>query len=215
MTQHVQPIPSGAMPRWGRALAASAVALAVLGALAGVWLATRSTPSYARGPGQIVVSGTDYAFSPSRVTWRVGERVTLTFENDSEGRPGKPHELMLGRRPVLEETAFGVRPAGGYEVDFFEGVDVRLTHARQLTMLMPGDAYVSGASMGAMPGMEMAGVGGHGGENGFMILVEPGGTATISFTVPDKPGRWQLACFQQSGQHYSNGMTGSVTVERA
>ncbi len=209
-------VPSfAAAPRWGRALALSAAALAVLAVLAGLWRATtRSTPAYTHGPGRVVVGGTDYAFSPSRISWRVGQRVTLTFENDSDGRPGKDHELMLGRGPVEEETAFGTRQPGGYETDFFESVEVELVHSRRLAMLMPGDALVSGLSMEAMSGMDM-GEAGHAAEGGFMLLVQPGGTATISFVVPDKPGRWQLGCFQQSGQHYLNGMKGWVTVERA
>lgn len=204
-------LPRPAELRWGRALAASAAVLVVLAVLGGVWRASRSTPSYARGPGSVVVSGTDYAFSPSGLTWRVGERVTLTFENDSDGRPGKPHELMLGRRPVEEQTVFGKVFPGGYETDFFEGVDVRLAHARKLAMLMPGDALVSGR----MPPMDMGQMEMGHGESGFMLLVKPGGTATISFVVPNKPGRWEFGCFQQSGQHYENGMHGLVTVERA
>jgi hypothetical protein len=54
-----------------------------------------------------------------------------------------------------------------------------------------------------MSGMTMA---------GFMLVLEPEGTATVSFTVPDKPGRWQFGCFEQSGQHFLNGMKGWVTI---
>jgi plastocyanin len=46
------------------------------------------------------------------------------------------------------------------------------------------------------------------------IDLNPEGTITIDFTVPKRPGTWGYACFRQSGQHYLNGMHGTVTVLR-
>ncbi len=46
----------------------------------------------------------------------------------------------------------------------------------------------------------------------FMLVVQPGGRFTMSFTVPDKPGEWTYGCFQQSGEHFLNGMKGTVTI---
>lgn len=48
--------------------------------------------------------------------------------------------------------------------------------------------------------------------NSFMPVVGPKGYLKFSFVVPDKPGEWTIGCFQQSGQHYLNGMKGTVTV---
>lgn len=200
-------------PRWARTLAASAAALAVLAATVAAALAARGEPGYATGPGRVLVKGADYSFSPDRLTWRVGERVTLTFRNDSAGRPGKPHELMVGRTPASGPTVFGPALVGGFETDFFDGVAVELVRARNLEMVMPGGASLSGAAAG-MAGMEMGG-GPADGEEGFMISLLPGGEATIGFVVPDKPGRWELGCFAQTRQHYENGMRGWVTVELA
>lgn len=160
----------------------------------------------------MVLSGFDYGFSPGRLSWRAGERVTLTFINDSSGVPGKQHELMVGRGPISEETVFGPHVVGGFATDFFAGVDVEVVEAEKLAMLMPGDALVSGVDMTGM--MDM-GAAGHGGPPAFMLMLEPGGRTTIRFVVPNKPGRWQFGCFQQSGQHYSNGMRGWVTVAGA
>lgn len=194
---------------WGRSLAVSALVLALLAVAAALWVGGR--PSRAYAPGGVVLSGSDYRFAPSRLTWRPGQRVTLTFTNDSSGVPGKPHELMIGRVPVTRQTPFGPRFTGGFQTDFFEGVEVQVLEADKLTMLMPGDALVSGADMS---GMEM-GAGGQPAEAGFMLQLAPGGRTTIRFAVPDKPGTWQFGCFAQSGQHWENGMQGQVTVERA
>lgn len=198
---------------WGRSVGVSAIVLALLAVAAAIWVTGRPSSAYA--PGGIALSGSDYGFSPERMTWRVGERVTLTLVNDSSGVPGKKHELMMGRGPVAEDTVFGPRVVGGFERDFFEGVDVELLEAKRVSMLMPGDAFVSGLDLIDVSGMEMGEMEVHGGAPQFMVLLDPGGRATISFRVPDKPGRWEFGCFQQSGQHYTNGMRGEVTVARA
>lgn len=194
---------------WGRSLGASALVFALVAALAALWVTSRPSPAYA--PGGTALSGFDYGFSPGHLTWRVGERVTLTFTNDSSGIPGKDHELMMGRGPVAEATAFGPRVVGGFETDFFSGVDVEVLEAKGLSMLMPGDAHVSGIDLSGMQ-MEM----GHMEHaNEFMLLLQPGGRATIRFVVPNRPGEWEFGCFEQSGEHYANGMHGRVTVARA
>lgn len=46
----------------------------------------------------------------------------------------------------------------------------------------------------------------------FMLVLQPGGSFTMTFTVPDKPGSWTFGCFQQSGEHFLNGMRGTITV---
>lgn len=197
---------------WGRSVGLSAVVLALLALAAAVWTSGRPSAAYERGG--ITLSGVDYGFKPESMTWRPGERVTLTYVNDSSGIPGKQHELMLGRGPVTEETVFGPHVIGGFETDFFEGVEVALLEAEGVSMVMPGDALVSGLDLVDMSEMGMA-TGGHEGTSQFMLLLDPGGRATIRFRVPNKPGRWELGCFQQSGQHYANGMRAEVTVARA
>lgn len=192
---------------WGRSVGLSALVFALLAVTAALWLAGRPSAVYA--PGGVALSGFDYGFNPNRMTWRAGEQVTLTFTNDSSGVPGKKHELMLGRGPIEESTVFGPRLVGGFETDFFEGVEIEVLESKGLSMLMPGDALVSGYDM---DGMQMGGMEGHGGPPQFMLLLDPAGRATIRFRVPNKRGRWEFGCFQQSGQHYTNGMRGVVTV---
>src|SRR3546814_16176479 len=79
-------------------------------------------------------------------------------------------------------------------------------------MLMPGGGVLTGLSPAeiVMPGeMEMD----HAGDmRGLMPLVGSRGNLTFSFTVPDKPGEWIYGRFQQRGQHFLNGMKGTVTI---
>lgn len=239
-----------ALPRWGRAVAFAAALALLFGGLL-LWLFSRPDPGQAPMTGALSLDATDYAFSPDRIGWRAGQQVTITLTNGSEGRPGKVHEFMVGRRPVMKATAFGARPAGGFQTDFFDQVSVRLLRARGLSMVMPGGARISGpaapASMGGggmkpagtpsggmkgkgmkpssgggmqmggakMGGAKMGGMqmGGAAAENGLMLELQPGGSVTFSFVVPDRPGRWELACFRQNGEHYTNGMKGVVTVD--
>lgn len=239
----------------GRALAVSAAVLAAVAVAAGLLVPRAHGTSAGRGA---AIRATDYAFSPSRLQWRAGRRVTLTIRNDSDANPGKPHELMVGRDPVVEATPFGPRPGDGYARDFFAGVRVRVVRARGLSMLMPGSARVVGAAarrylgampgMPSMPGMSMGGspmpgmsmggkssmpgmsmpgmsmpgmsMGGKssmagrsaGAPQGLMFVLRPGGSVTISFVVPNRPGAWQMGCFQGNGEHYTNGMKGTIDV---
>ena len=222
-------------PPWGRTVVLSTALLVIVGGLGSAWLASRRAPAYARGPGHFYVTETDYRFTPEQMTWRVGEQVTLTFVNRSEAHPGKTHEFMMGHVPRTESTPLGMRQMDGFQQDFFEGVTVAVSHAEEVERLMTGMAKVAGPDadqpwvmrMGmsdsgmsgsgtTMPGMSGSGMSDSGEMSeemmGLMLVLEPGGTATISFTVPDKPGRWQFGCFEQSGQHFLNGMKGWVTV---
>jgi hypothetical protein len=270
--------PTGGSPISGAGLIAALALVIALGIGAYAWSAVRAPTSTVPGHYRIVM--TDYAFTPSHMTWRVGERVTLMLVNRSDAHPGKPHEFMMGRDPVREKTVFGMRQEDGYQIPFFQGVDIRVEGGRGLSMLMPGGARLTGDTQGVMvmpggagmtqganeiqgmeghaeapasgdmhgmEGMEghgeapaagdmhgmeghaeapesggmqgmqgMAGMEGmehmHGGHEGFMPVLQPVGWLRISFTVPDKPGAWSYGCFQQSGQHFTNGMHGTVTI---
>ncbi len=220
----------------------------------------------------------DYEFIPEQLVLRAGERVTLTLVNLSQARPGKAHEFMAGRKPVKIDTVFGARQGDGFEDPFFRDATIRLVSGRNLTMLMPGPAKLTGLEpqeLVVMPrgmkgmqgmgmggheegeregeqgmamemkppaghaeeegghaeqeaagheeggGMQMGGMGGmemghgHAGAEGFMPVFAPGGELTITFTVPDKPGEWTMGCFQESGQHFLNGMKGTIKVVRS
>lgn len=174
-------------------------------------LATRSLWVSAAPQDNVVIQMSDYSFAPSHITWRVGETVTVTLVNDSVAHPGKPHEWMVGRDVNTAKTVFGTKVTDGFQTTFFDGVDINVIDGADLLMLMPGAAKLSGKPAMSMmtPGVmskmdaEMS---------GFMPVMAPSGNLTISFTVPDKPGDWIFGCFQQSGQHFINGMRGTITV---
>ena len=264
--------------RWLRALALSGVATAILIGASWSWVAADEDPSHAQGPGAYVIRMTDYAFGPSDMEWRVGERVSLTFVNDTVARPGRRHEFMMGRGPSHEETPFGTHYTGGFDEDFFAGLSVELSHSEAVSMVMSSESELTGPDAGgpfvmedmAMDEMDMGEDGpmdedpmdedpmdedpmdedpmdedpmdedpmdmgeehadegdehadegtedmggpeaGHADDHGFMVELDPAGTTTITFVVPDKPGVWEYGCFSETGQHYANGMRGTVTI---
>jgi uncharacterized cupredoxin-like copper-binding protein len=95
------------------------------------------------------------------------------------------HEIMFGREVMTEEN----RPAG-YMEDLFETANV----TPQVT------------SDDQLPPEED--------EHGFMVILPPGGTATISFPVTEAMvGEWEMGCFEQDGVHYDAGMHGPLTIQ--
>lgn len=191
-----------------REITVSAVVAVALLVGAYGWQRAGSPPN---ADGIFTVAMTDYRFSPAKMVWRVGERVTITLVGKSEATPPKPHEFMIGRTPRTAETVFGLRQEDGFETPFFSGVTIEIVSGKGLQMLMAGEAVLTGVPPAqiVMPGeIKME----RGDMRGFMPLVGPRGSLTFSFTVPDRPGEWTYGCFQQSGQHFLNGMKGTVTI---
>lgn len=192
-----------------KGLVAGLVVLAVIIVGTIGWNAARSSS----GADHFTIDMLDYAFEPSQMVWTVGDTVTITLINASDAHPGKAHEWMVGRKPNTEDSVFGEHVTDGFETDFFDGVAVNVVGGSNLNMLMAGAATLSGQppmslmAPGAMDDMEM-----EEDMEGFMPVVGDFGDLTISFTVPDKPGEWEYGCFQQSGQHFTNGMHGTITV---
>lgn len=194
-------------PGRAAALGVSAFLAIVLTAGAYVWQSNRIPAST---DNDYVISMTDYGFAPERMLWHVGDRVTLTLVNRSEARPQKEHEFMVGRTPRVEETVFGLKQEDGFETPFFTGVTIDVVAGSGLKMLMAGDAKLTG-----LPPMKVMAPGPMGPMEemtGFMPLLGPAATLTFSFTVPDRPGEWTYGCFEQSGQHFLNGMKGQITI---
>ncbi len=302
--------------RRGVSAASLAVPLAVVVVLVVVAVVLdRARAAASEAPGQYRLVMTDYAFSPDRIRARPGERVTLTIVNQSQSLPGKEHEFMLGRVPIMENSVFGLVPGDGFEQPLLGDAEVRISEARRVSMLMAGPARLTGERLaellvpmgGAMPGMgdapaaptaptptmgpmQMPGMGGmpmeptptpmSGGPmpgmqmeptptpgmagmqmgpsptptpgmggmqmspaptpgptempgmapmfmsrdmagapmpaaramDQFMAVLADDGVLTISFVVPDAPGFWEYGCFAQTGQHYINGMRGTLEI---
>lgn len=189
----------------------AAVLLAVLAAIYAWTSAARASAVQGH---HYYIHMTDYAFSPAHMTWIVGEKVTVTLINDSGSHPPKAHEWMLGQHPNTEEGAFGQKVAEGFQNPFFKGVTINIDGGGGLQMMGAGPAKFSGKkpmtllTKKARNSMNMEKMA------GFMPLLGGKGRVTFSFTVPDKPGTWTYGCFQQSGQHFLNGMRGTVDVRK-
>lgn len=47
-----------------------------------------------------------------------------------------------------------------------------------------------------------------------MVMVQTGQEARITFTIPtDRVGEWTIACFQEDGGHFADGMRATLLVE--
>ena len=128
----------------------------------------------------------DYSFTPDHMTWHVGDTVTITLTNNATD---KTHEIMFGKGELNYETdSFGAKHPHGWTTKLFDSPD-------QLHF-MKGQKIEE--VMAAMP----------------MITLQPkGGTMTFTFTVPDKKGTWNYACFEENGSHYADhNMKGTIEI---
>lgn len=191
----------------GKSIVASVTVAAVLAGGAYSW---QTAQTQHPTPTNYTIAMKDYAFAPSHMVWHVGDRIVITLVDESQSHPPKEHEFMVGRTPRTAKTAFGIKQEDGFKTPFFTGVTIKLVSGSGLKMLMRGDAKFSGISpkqvmapgpMGPMEAM-----------TGFMPLLAGSAHLTFSFVVPDRPGRWTYGCFQQSGEHFLNGMKGTIDI---
>jgi len=159
----------------------------------------------------------DFYFKPETIHLKSGQYVKIEIINEGK----LEHEFMAGRMLTLEgEVEKQEMPEGEhkhqeeihekhekkhglegktqvrnnlthvhsatFENDFFEGVEVSLTLERGKFIKVAG--------------------------RGTMLILEPGGNATLSFLVPDdSKGEWETACFIPG--HYEANMRGKIVVE--
>lgn len=137
--------------------------------------------------GDVTISSAEFTFKPSALRWKVGQQLRITLTNDGQ----RPHEWVIGKglmsMPGMAKT---------FNEQFFSGVDVKFERDGK-----PADP--STVWMTQMGPDERS-------------VALPIGTRPIAviFTVPDKPGEWEIGCFEDFGAHYESGMKGKVTVER-
>ena len=94
---------------------------------------------------------------------------------------------LANRGAVFHELMAGrgeILSHGGYAEDLFGGVDVRMS--------------------GNDPAAHSHG--------GFGVLVAAVTTARLTFVVPDRPGTYEMGCFEAG--HYLAGMVGRIVIER-
>lgn len=94
---------------------------------------------------------------------------------------------LANRGTIFHELMAGrgeILPHGGYTEDLFGGVETRMS--------------------GNDPAVHSHG--------GFGVLVAEGTTARLTFVVPDRPGTYEMGCFEAG--HYLAGMVGRLVIER-
>lgn len=140
----------------------------------------------------------DYGYAPRHITWRVGDRVTISLHNQS---PTHWHEMMIGQG--FDDTPYAIASLHTqFHRDFWNGVHVTVSHAYHVDNFVPGHAVVT--YVGPKPAVSSGG--------NFSPTLEPGGRIDLTFTVPNKPGTWQYGCFVQQYIHYLAGMKGTITI---
>lgn len=192
-------------PEWSKPLFTVVSIFAVLAAVIGLFWQRQIGDAWFRvfgennvKPGITHVTQYDYGFNPRNVTWRVGDRVTISLHNASATHY---HEMMIGRSFDDTPSAFGpIHEQFGQ--DFWDGVRVTMSHAYKVDNLVPNKAIVT--FVGSKPLVTSGG--------NFSPTLRPGGSVDLTFTVPNKPGTWQYGCFVQQFMHYVAGMHGTITI---
>lgn len=193
--------------------------------------------------GELQVVLKDYDFAPGVIRVKAGQKVTIVLSNEGQklhefmvGRnlivednftEGFAEDFFAGITPEIHGPGMVMGLAGG---DTEHDMDSMAESETMEDM----DEMAAGETMaGDMAGMEhdmdsvMEGTFGllarpsmdaHG---GVMIMLAPvtipsDQVTTITFTVPeDKVGAWEMGCFQERGQHYDDGMRGTLIVDPA
>jgi uncharacterized cupredoxin-like copper-binding protein len=133
----------------------------------------------------IRVQMNDFAFAPDTLRLPAGRPVRLVFENTG----AVPHEFMAGRDITSE--------ADGFQEGLFANVEVHMDREA-----MGAHSEVGGHEMNTPDPT------GH----KTMLLLGPGTTSTMTFTLPvSRRGTWIMACFQPG--HIQAGMQGTILVE--
>ena len=186
-----------------RSTTAMILAVSVLAAACG---GGGQTSGDSGGPdAHIRVNMTEYGFGSDVIEVRAGQTVEFLLKNSGD----LDHEFMIGR----EVTATMGGMATGFEHDFFEGL---------MPIVDPPEAVMDMESMDMdmddmdmddmdMDDMDMDGHDDH--HHGFMVVLAPGATVTVTVTIPDDAlGDWEIGCFLDKGTHWSSGMHATLRI---
>ena len=189
---------------WGLGGLAAVGAISLFGRQ-GIVSAARSIFGSPVMSGAVHLYAFDYYYVPNYMVWRVGDYMQVTFENQSHTHW---HEWTIGRH-VNEAyfQAFGELPADAWKVDFWDGVPVTLSNPNKVDNFVPHKALVTYKGPKSLYNIASGG--------DFSPTLKPGGSLSLSFQVPDKPGIWDFGCFVQQYIHYRTGMRGVIKIVKA
>jgi len=160
----------------------------------------------------IRVNMTEYGFGSDVIEVRAGQTVEFLLKNSGD----LDHEFMIGREVTVAMDGM----ATGFEHDFFEGLMPIVDPPEagmvmeSMEMDMDGDSMDMDGDDGSMDmDMDMDMDGHDDGHHGFMVTLAPGGTASVTVTIPDDAvGDWEIGCFQDKGTHWSSGMHATLRI---
>ena len=181
----------------------------------------------------IRVNMTEYGFGSDVIEVRAGQTVEFLLKNSGD----LDHEFMIGREVTVAMDGM----ATGFEHDFFEGLmpivdppeagmvmesmemdmdgDSMDMDDGSMDMDMDGDSMDMDGDDGSMDmdgddgSMDMDTDGHDDGHHGFMVTLAPGGTASVTVTIPDDAvGDWEIGCFRDKGTHWSSGMHATLRI---
>ena len=181
----------------------------------------------------IRVNMTEYGFGSDVIEVRAGQTVEFLLKNSGD----LDHEFMIGREVTVAMDGM----ATGFEHDFFEGLmpivdppeagmvmesmemdmdgDSMDMDDGSMDMDMDGDSMEMDMDDGSMDmdgddgSMDMDTDGHDDGHHGFMVTLAPGGTASVTVTIPDDAvGDWEIGCFRDKGTHWSSGMHATLRI---
>ena len=176
----------------------------------------------------IRVNMTEYGFGSDVIEVRAGQTVEFLLKNSGD----LDHEFMIGREVTVAMDGM----ATGFEHDFFEGL-MPIVDPPEAGMVMEsmemdmdgdgdsmdmdgdGDSMDMDGDDGSMDmdgddgSMDMDTDGHDDGHHGFMVTLAPGGTASVTVTIPDDAvGDWEIGCFRDKGTHWSSGMHATLRI---
>lgn len=196
------------VPDWSRRqflIGAGGITVVALGALfakSPIAAAARALTGTPVSQGLTKVYAGDFYYIPNHMTWRVGDNISLLFTNES---PNRFHEMMIGQGFDTTPSLTGDVKTQ-FHTDFWDGVHVTVADASSVDNLATNLAVVK-CDVNPHPWLITAP-----GNGNFSPTLMPGGHILLNFTVPNKPGQWQYACFVQGFVHYRAGMRGTINI---
>ena len=188
----------------------------------------------------IRVNMTEYGFGSDVIEVRAGQTVEFLLKNSGDldhefmiGREvtvamdgmatGFEHDFFEGLMPIVDPPEAGM-VMESMEMDM-DGDSMDMDDG-SMDMDMDGDSMDMDGDDGSMDmddgsmdmdgddgSMDMDTDGHDDGHHGFMVTLAPGGTASVTVTIPDDAvGDWEIGCFRDKGTHWSSGMHATLRI---
>ncbi len=190
----------------------------------------------------IRVNMTEYGFGSDVIEVRAGQTVEFLLKNSGDldhefmiGREvtvamdgmatGFEHDFFEGLMPIVDPPEAGM-VMESMEMDM-DGDSMDMDDG-SMDMDMDGDSMEMDMDDGSMEmdmddgsmdmdgddgSMDMDTDGHDDGHHGFMVTLAPGGTASVTVTIPDDAvGDWEIGCFRDKGTHWSSGMHATLRI---